>query len=266
MTGRCIQNLLQDFTGTKEMIIHNSRELKDRYDELKAGDVFLGVLSYKFLKDRVFIDLLERGVRLFPSALSQTLSASKVAQALVLRKWMLPHTLVITRRLSLMHAINYFNRHQIERVVTKEDRLDCGYGVHYWNNIEEVYNQTTLQSPVYPFVVQPFIDQYTDIRVVIVGDYIEAYTRENRYNFRNNISAGGTSSPYHLTNSQLALCREVMERGKFPYAHIDMFITPERKFYLSEIALDGGLKGARIDRDTLCRLKEELLQRLAQNA
>ena len=58
------------------------------------------------------------------------------------------------------------------------------------------------------------------------------------------------------------LCREVMERGKFPYAHIDMFITSEGKNYLSEIALDGGLKGARIDRDTLCRLKEELLQRL----
>jgi ribosomal protein S6--L-glutamate ligase len=248
------------------MIIHNSKELKDRYDALKSGDVFLGILSYKFLKDRVLIDLLERGVQLFPSALAQTLSSSKVAQALVLRQWMLPHTLVITRRLSLMHAINYFNRNEIKRVVTKEDRLDCGYGVHYWKDIEEVYNQTSLQSLVYPFVVQPFIDHYTDIRVVIVGDYIEAYTRENPYNFRNNISAGGTSRPYHMTNSQLALCRAVMERGKFPYAHIDMFVTPEGKNYLSEIALDGGLKGASIDRDTLCRLKEELLQHLAQGA
>lgn len=244
------------------MIIHNSKELKDRYEELKSGDVFLGILSYKFLKDRVLIDLLERGVRLFPSALAQTLSSSKVAQAIVFRPWMLPHTLAITRRLSLMYAISYLNHHQIKRVVTKEDHLDCGYGIHYWENIEEVYNQTALQSLAYPFVVQPFIDNYTDIRVVIVGDYIEAYTRENPYNFRNNISAGGTSKPYHMTDSQLALCREVMERGKFPYAHIDMFITSEGKNYLSEIALDGGLKGARIDRDTLCRLKEELLQRL----
>jgi ribosomal protein S6--L-glutamate ligase len=248
------------------MIIHNSRELKDRYDELKAGDVFLGILSYKFLKDRLLIDLLERGVRLFPSALAQTLSSSKVAQALVLRQWMLPHTLAITRRLSLMHAISYFKRHQIKRVVTKEDRLDCGYGIHYWEDIEEVYNQTALQSLMYPFVVQPFIDNYTDIRVVIAGDYIEAYTRENPYNFRNNISAGGTSRPYHITSSQLALCREVMERGKFPYAHIDILVTPEGKNYLSEIALDGGLKGARIDRDTLCSLKEALLQRLAGDA
>ncbi len=240
------------------MIIHNSRELKERYDELKAGDVFLGVLSYKGLRDRVLIDLLERGVQLFPSALAQTLSSSKVAQALALRKWMLPHTLVITRRLSLMHAISYFNRHRIERVVTKEDRLDCGYGIHYWNNIEEVYNHAAFQSSAYPFVVQPFIERYTDIRIVIVGDYIEAYTRENQYNFRNNISAGGSSRPYSLNNSQLALCREVMERGKFPFAHIDLLITPDGN-YLSEIALDGGLKGAKTDRDTLCGLKEELL-------
>lgn len=245
------------------MIIRNSRELKDRYDELKAGDVFLGVLSYKGVKDRILIDLLERGVELFPSASAQTLSSSKVAQALVLRKWMLPHTLVITRRFSLMHAIGYFNRHQIERVVTKEDRLDCGYGIHYWNNIEEVYNQAASQSLAYPFVVQPFIEHYTDIRIVIVGDYIEAYTRENQYNFRNNISAGGSSRPYSLNNSELALCREVMERGKFPFAHIDLLITPDGKNYLSEIALDGGLKGARTDRDTLCRLKEELLEQLS---
>ncbi|MFH1672203.1 MAG: hypothetical protein ABIF87_02070 [Pseudomonadota bacterium] len=245
------------------MIIRNSRELKDRYDELKAGDVFLGVLSYKGLRDRAFIDLLERGVRLFPSASAQTVSSSKVAQALVLRKWMLPHTLVIPSRLSLMHAIGYFNRHQIERVVTKEDHLDCGYGIHYWNNIEEVYNQRTLQSLPYPFVVQSFIDDYTDIRIVIVGDYIEAYTRENQYNFRNNISAGGSSRPYSLNNSQLDLCREVMERGKFPYAHIDLLITPDGNNYLSEIALDGGLKGAKTDRDTLCKLKEEILKRLS---
>jgi ribosomal protein S6--L-glutamate ligase len=247
------------------MIIHNSRELKDHYEVLKAGDVFLGILSYKFLKDRVLIDLLERGVRIFPSALAQTLSSSKVTQALVLGQWMLPHTLVITRRLSLMHAISYLHRHQIQCVVTKEDRLDCGYGIHYWEGIEDVYNQMALQSLEYPFVVQPFIDRYTDVRVVIVGDYMEAYARENPYNFRNNISAGGTSRPYHMTDGQLALCRAVMERGGFPYAHIDMFITPEGN-YLSEIALDGGLKGACIDRDTLCKMKDELLQRLAQSA
>lgn len=240
------------------MIIHNSRELKDRYDELESGDVFLGILSYKALKDRVLIDLLERGVRLFPSALAQTVSSSKVAQALVFRKWMLPHTFIINSRLSLMHTISYFNQHKIERVVTKEDRLDCGYGIHYWDNIEDVYNQTELQLLAYPFVLQPFIETYTDVRIIIVGDYREAYIRENPYNFRNNISAGGTSRPYDLHDSQLGLCRAVMNRGKFPYAHIDLMVT-DGSNYLSEIALDGGLKGAKIDRDTLCKLKSELL-------
>ncbi|MFV9690493.1 MAG: hypothetical protein ACNY01_05935 [Desulfobacteria bacterium] len=245
------------------MIIDSSRDLKARYDELKAGDIFLGVLSYKKLRDRVLIDLLERGVRVIPSPLSQTLSSSKVAQAVVLCKWMIHHTFCINRRLTLMHTISEFNRLGIKRVVTKEDRLDCGYGVHYWNNIEEVYNQTALQSLPYPFVIQPFVARYTDIRVIIVADYVEAYTRHNPYNFRNNVSAGGTSRPYNTDASQVKLCRDVMERGKFPYAHIDLMIMPDGKNYLSEIALDGGLKGARVDRDGLCKLKRECLEGLA---
>jgi len=72
--------------------------------------------------------------------------------------------------------------------------------------------------------------------------------------------------PYNLNESQLALCREVMERGKFPYAHIDLMVTRDGRNYLSEIALDGGLKGAKIDRNTLYKLKKELLERMAQRA
>jgi ribosomal protein S6--L-glutamate ligase len=67
------------------VIIRTNRELKEHYDELKTGDCFIGMLSFKKAKHRVLIDLLERGVLLFPSALSQTLGHSKVAQALVFR-------------------------------------------------------------------------------------------------------------------------------------------------------------------------------------
>jgi ribosomal protein S6--L-glutamate ligase len=246
------------------MIIRKNMELKERYDKLKAGDCFIGILGFKHLRRRIFVDLIERGVRFFPSALSQTLAGSKVAQALTFRRWMVPHTLIITRRADLMYGINTYSEQGIDAVVTKEDSRHCGFGVHRWDNLEAVYNQASFNGISYPFVVQPFLEDYTDVRTIIAGGYVDSYTRENEHNFRMNLTAGGTSSPYDLEEEQLALCREVMERGKFPYAHIDLLVTRKGQSYLSEIALNGGMKGARISREDLDALKKDLLEEMAQ--
>jgi glutathione synthase/RimK-type ligase-like ATP-grasp enzyme len=245
------------------MIIRKNIELKERYDELKAGDCFIGMLGFKNLRRRIFLDLLERGVRFLPSALSQALASSKVAQALAFRQWMVPHTLIITRRVDLMHGINAYDKHGIGPVVTKEDNRHCGFGVHRWDDIEAVYNQASFNTILYPFVVQPFLENYTDVRVIVAGDYMDAYVRENEHNFRMNLAAGGTSRPYDLNKDQFSLCRRVMERGKFPYAHIDLLVTSEGHSYVSEIALNGGMKGARIKREDLDAIKKDLLEKMA---
>lgn len=247
------------------MIIRTNRELRERYDTLKEGDCFIGLLSFKHLKHRAFVDLLERGVRFCPSALSQTLGRSKVAQALAFRSWMVPHTLIIARRADLMQAINTYNRHGIGAVVTKEDYLQCGFGVHRWDNVEAVYNQASFNAIAYPFVLQPFVENYTDIRVIVAGDYFEAYTRENENNFRMNLTAGGTSKPYSLTDEHLAVCHAVMARGKFPYAHIDLLIREDSGCFLSEVALNGGMKGSRISREELDRIKGNILEEMAMS-
>jgi ribosomal protein S6--L-glutamate ligase len=54
-----------------------------------------------------------------------------------------------------------------------------------------------------------------------------------------------------------------MERGKFPYAHLDIHITDDGTYYLSEIALNGGTKGAKIRRKELHQKKQDVLERLA---
>ena len=97
------------------MILKSNRELKCRYHELSGGDVFSGNLSLKHLKQTLFIDMLEQGIRCLPSALSQILNSSKVAQAFILRDWMLPFTFVILRRADLIEAINAFNNALIFR-------------------------------------------------------------------------------------------------------------------------------------------------------
>ena len=107
--------------------------------------------------------------------------------------------------------------------------------------------------------------RFTDIRVIIAGDYIESYTRANLYNFRVNISLGGSGSPCRLDDEKEALCRSVMERGRFPFAHLDLMVVEDDRCYLSEIALNGGVKGAHIDRQELEQIKMALLEDLAIN-
>ena len=242
------------------MIIKSSRELKALYNELSPGDIFLGTLTYKHLKQSVLIDLLERGISCLPSPLSQTLNNSKAAQALVLKKWMLPHTYTITRRIDLIDTINHYNRQGIGPVVTKEDHMHCGHGIRKWDSVEALYSLVALSKNSYPFVIQPFLENFTDARVIIVGDYLEAYERYNPHNFRMNIASGGKNRAYELDKDKERFCRQAMRRGKFPFAHLDLHVIDKGEYYLSEIALGGGIKGANISRKELEQKKQDLLE------
>ena len=246
------------------MIVKSNRELRALYHELSAGDVFIGNLSLKHLKQTMFIDMLERGINCLPSPLSQILSSSKSAQAFVLRDWMLPLTAVIPRRTQLIEAVNTFNKHNIGPVVTKQDSMHCGHGVRRWESIETLYSFMALSESSYPFVLQPWREKFTDIRVIIAADYVEAYSRYNPHNFRVNITLGGTGSAYDLDEKKEAFCRSAMQRGKFPFAHIDLMLLESGECYLAEISLNGGVKGARINREALDQKKNALLKRLAK--
>jgi len=246
------------------MIIKSNRELKALYDELRHGDVFIGSLSLKHLGQSVLIDLLERGIHCLPSALSQILNRSKAAQAYLLKNWMLPQTLVISRRSDLIRAVNQYNKIGIGQVISKQDHMHCGHGVRKWSNIEILYSTVALSEASYPFVLQPYVEDFTDIRIIIIGDYVESYVRHNPYNFRVNISSGGTSRAYRLDAGKEQFCRTIMERGKFPFAHLDLLVLNNGDCFLSEIALNGGIKGARIDREQLEQKKQSMLENLAQ--
>jgi ribosomal protein S6--L-glutamate ligase len=246
------------------MILRSNLELKKHYHKLQSGDAFVGMLGFKSLRHAIFVDLMARGVNILPSPLCQVLNNSKTAQARILEPWMLPHTCVITRRTDLMHAIGIYNKSRITAVVTKEDALDCGYGIHRWEHVEAVYNHASFNPQTYPFVLQPFLQHYTDVRVVIAGDHCEAYSRKNMNNFRMNLTSGGKSRPYELNDDLLSFCRQVMKRGRFPFAHIDVLQAEDGRTYLSEIALNGGMKGSRITREELDAIKEEILEEQAK--
>lgn len=227
-------------------IIRRNSSFREEYNNLKPGDLVLGQLNLKPCEEYIFLDLLSRGVEVVPSPISQQLSRSKCMQSTVFAEYMIPHTAVVRCRKDLILISQQYSVNSIEKVITKKDRGDCGTGINLWSSVEELYNAVSLNPAFFPFVVQPFIPDVTDVRVIILDDYQESYWRKNFFSFRNNIHFGGSSGPYELNDEQLGLCKEVMERGGFPFAHIDLLITPENKTWFGEISLKGGIKGAKI--------------------
>ncbi|WP_457755717.1 ATP-grasp domain-containing protein [Thermodesulfatator indicus] len=227
-------------------VILSNRALRKLYHELQAGDAFIGRLAVKYGEEFIFLDLEARGVKAYPSLLAQHLARSKCFQAQVFSHFMLPHTRLIRDRHDLIKTANEYGSLGVKKVVLKQDRFNCGLGIHLFEHVEEVMNLASFGNLPYPFVLQPFAEEITDVRVIILGNYLEAYSRKNPYNFRNNLFFGGEAKPYKLNDEELSFCKKVMKRGDFPYAHIDLMILPDGRFYLSEINLRGGLKGAQI--------------------
>ncbi|MCK4839960.1 MAG: hypothetical protein KAS94_14240 [Desulfobulbaceae bacterium] len=227
-------------------LIPDNATLRTNFNSLKAGDVFIGRLRLKSTEENLVVDLLDRGVKLFPAGSAQLSCRSKVLQARMFTEYMVPGTRAIYDLHDLLEAINEYHRLGHGQVVTKKDRANGGMGINLWSSAEDVFNQASFGAIPFPFVLQPFCQNCRDIRVIILDDYLEAYWRDNPNNFRNNLHCGGNSEPATLTTEQHDLCREVMARGGFPYGHIDLMISTDGATYLAEINLRGGLKGASI--------------------
>lgn len=249
---------------TSRRIITDNTSLRAQFNDLGADDIVVGRIRLKPSEEYLLIDLLERRVHLIPSALSQMASRSKTFQVLMLAEFMLPHTHAVHELHKLIQLLNLYGASHIDQVVTKHDRKNAGLGIFLWPSVEQVYTHASHGLIQMPFLIQPYFPGCQDIRVIILDDYIEAYTRHNPDNFRNNLHCGGASEPCDLTPAQLALCRQVMARGRFPYAHIDLMVTEQGKTYVSEINLRGGIRGARVETEAYHALVKAIDNKLLQ--
>jgi ribosomal protein S6--L-glutamate ligase len=248
----------------EKLVIRDNSTLRAQYNSLLKGDIVVGRLRLRESEEPLLLDLRERGVHLIPPGLSQLVSRSKTFQTALFPKFMLPQTRAIHALHDLIEAISDYQKSAITAVITKLDRRNAGMGVHLWQSIEEVYTHASLGNIPFPFVLQPFEPECRDIRVVFLDDYIEAYWRHNPYSFRNNLHHGGQSKPCELSEEQIKLCRQVMERGCFPYGHLDILVTKDGKSYLGEINLRGGIKGAKISPEEYQEKVEAIHQMLLQ--
>ena len=244
-------------------LIRSIIDFRRHYRQLAAGSLVVGVLPVRPGEDIKMLDLAVRGVSFFPAVLSQWLSRSKTAQAEVLADFMVPGSFVAYALSDLAgHLSEFQGRGQ---VVAKRDRGHLGLGVSLWPELETLYSLASLQGLIYPIVVQPFLGAARDLRVVVVGDYVEAYERLNPRSFRKNLFQGGSSRPFVLTGEIQDFCRRVMARGNFPYAILDLLLDPaDGRPYLSEISFKGGLTGARISqaefRERVAALEEGVIR------
>ncbi|HDZ75911.1 MAG TPA: hypothetical protein ENH42_00680 [Desulfobacteraceae bacterium] len=239
-------------------IIHDNKTLFESFEELSAGDIVIGRVRLRPGEEHLLLDLVARGVVLFPSATSQLCSRSKVFQARLLGRFMIPGTAPVYDMHDMMCLVSEYGKQGVERVVCKIDRANGGLGVLLYSSIEEVYSQAVLGVLRFPFVAQPFQEECCDVRVVMLGDTVDAYQRHNPHNFRHNLHCGGTGSPWVLSAEQAEFCHKVMARSGFPYAHIDLLLSPAGDFRLTEINLRGGLRGARICQDDYDRAVEKI--------
>jgi len=239
-------------------IITDSETLQARYHELGAGDRLVGRIRLRPSEESMLLDLQDRGVLMMPPAVAQSASRSKAMQTRLFGWAMVPLTLAVHDLHDLLAGINLYGRHHIGKVVTKADRSNAGRGILLWNSVEEVYTQASLAALPFPFILQPFVPDCRDIRVVVIDAYLEAYRRHNPHGFRHNLHWGGESAPCDLEPEQEQLCRRVMERGRFPYGHLDLMVSPEGETWLSEINLRGGIRGARIGPEEYQRRVEEV--------
>ena len=227
-------------------IITDSHSLLTQYQDLKAGDIILGRIRLRPNEEHLLLDLSRRGIIGIPSFISQLCSRSKTTQARLCGWAMIPDTTVIYTIHDLLETVNRFTGKGVADVVVKLEGRNAGLGIFRYRTIEDVYTQSALGHLPYPFVIQPFIHNCRDLRVIVLDEYWEAYERSNPDNFRNNLHCGGTARPVELSEQQWELCSRIMRMNDFCYAHLDLMVTEEGKSYLGEINLRGGLRGAAI--------------------
>ncbi|MCL7488018.1 MAG: hypothetical protein M8357_07590 [Desulfobulbaceae bacterium] len=239
-------------------IVKDNATLADQYENLSAGDIFVGRVRLRPGEEHVLLDLLARQVTLVPSAVSQLCCRSKVFQARILGRYMVPGTAVVYDRHDILALVNDYGQRGVGKVVCKLDRANAGQGILLFNSVEEVYTCGVLETLRFPFVVQPFVQNGRDVRVVLLGERVDAYARHNSDNFRHNLHCGGDSSPYEPAADQMQLCREAMSRGGFPYAHIDLLLDPDGNTWLSEINLRGGMRGSTMSQQDYLEAVEQV--------
>lgn len=94
------------------------------------------------------------------------------------------------------------------------------------------------------YIFQEFISSNIgkDIRTIIVaGKLVGSFMRVNENDFRSNISIGGKSMPYTVTEKYKSIAEKVAKVLKLDYCSVDFFITNDEEPMICEVNADPAL-------------------------
>jgi hypothetical protein len=228
--------------------------IRELLSKCKKGDkVSCTISDPRFIG--IFHEVESRGALLFPNLVAQSLSLSKVHQALHYVDHMVPNTEVLFRKFHLQRVLRKYAEKNILKSVVKEDRGSMGLGNHpCWSLNELARTITQVAKP--PVVVQPMIEDFREFRLLIFGDTIVAKEKTNSDKiFWKNRIYGGVTKRITPSREVIAFGKEMMKLGKFPWAYMDLLVTNGNHF-LSEINLSGSNAG--LKEYNLNRMKKEM--------
>lgn len=227
--------------------------IRELLAKCKKGDKVSCTVSHPgFLG--IFHEIESRGALLFPPLIAQSLSLSKIHQALLYVDHMVPDTEVVFKKFHLQRVLRKYAKENILKSVVKEDRGSMGLGNHpCWSLNELARTITHVTKP--PAVVQPMLENFREFRLLIFGETIVAKEKINSDKiFWKNRIYGGITKRITPSKQMVAFGKEMMKLGKFPWAYIDLLVAND-DIFLSEVTLSGSNAG----------LKEYNLNRLKRN-
>jgi len=235
----------------------NHTTIRELLSKSKKGDrISCRIRNPRFIG--IFYEIESRGTDIFPPLLSQSLSISKVHQALHYVDYIVPNTQVLFRRFHIQNILRKYAEKNILKAVVKEDRASMGMGVHpCWSLNELAWIIIHVIKP--PIVVQPMLENFREFRLVILGDTIVAKEKINSDEiFWNNRIFGGVAKLITPSKEIVEFGKKMMHIGKFPWAYIDLLVTDD-DIFLSEINLSGSNAG--LKEYNLNNLKRKMIEK-----
>ena len=188
--------------------------------------------------------LEQQGIKLFNSAKAVELCDNKILmyQELVNKGIRIPRTFIAPKT---FEGLNYSKRDFVSNVieeiglplVIKEAYGSFGEQVYLANTLEEA-NKIIDQIGYKDFLMQEYIasSKGRDIRINVVGNKaIVSMLRENKNDFRSNISNGGSGTKFEPKQEYLALAIKASKALGLDFAGVDVMFGPNDEPIICEL-------------------------------
>lgn len=211
-----------------ELIIVTNRDILVNFDNMEKEQIEFAIFWDKDIKAARYLE--KKGVKIFNSASAIEICDDKSLTYLALcdKGITVPKTIISPLTYGFEDGEDSFLSDAVKQLgfpfVIKENCGSFGAQVYLAHNMEEA-QQIINKISGRGYILQEYIGHSPgrDIRINMVGDKpVAAMLRENKNDFRANITNGGQMSTYEPTKQQTDMARMVCRELKLDFAGVDI--------------------------------------------